>query len=78
MIQARTYRSAQQDGRLASIGPSLEHHQGLPGKARPVVGRSEGDCTPVTVTPKDTTVYFWGLVADVVQEEKLQAARWHN
>lgn len=37
--------------------------------------RSEGDCAPVTVTPKDTTVYFWGLVADVVQEKKRRARK---
>ena len=54
-------------------------HQGLPGKASPNGGRSEGDCAPpVTVTQKEPTVYFWGLVTNVVQEEKLQAARWHN
>lgn len=36
----------------------LEHHYNPPGKAQPVGVRSKGDCTPVSVTPKDTTIYL--------------------
>lgn len=76
IIQARSYRSAKQDGRLAcaSIRSLSELYRGLPVKGRPVGGKSEGDCAPVIVIPKDSAVYVWGLVASVVNEEKLQVA----